>query len=549
VAVKRGKQGTKRKSMASSILSPPTPSRKSRRYADVLTIDNYRPRTIGTRVLSCGEGEQIGHPGRTVTRKPRAVDTFPEGTEFVQVIAGGVHSLVLTITGTVYSCGINEKGTVPVVGLSLEETTDKFTEIAFSSDINKLGKIVQITAGASFSAALTEEGSVIAWGNLRDTQGELSIKENKTLNKIKEAPVVVFNHKKAEKRIVKITAGENHLAMLSERGEILTLGEGSMGQLGRSLRTKIIRSCQMVGDTGASLIIHVLERGKLVFFVDVWAKGFWTMARAEDGRIFACGLNNFGQLGMFDKIEPRSRKSGSRSRMSEISVKPRSSPSGFDACESIPSGSEAHSQNNGIKNSNKNSSDIMETISEQSKNGEKMDYDKDSQYLGEEQGSMVALLSCANSFTSLKTWTHFAGIQHLICRSQEGEIFGIGKNTDNALGIGTWINNDDQEHWRYDSLQEIILPDSDKALGLDATLGASIIWTQTGKVYAFGCDTVGQLGLGIKDDDDKIVPTPKLVSSAHLEDYDVISASISDNHTLFLAAKKPSDKIINGSLH
>jgi alpha-tubulin suppressor-like RCC1 family protein len=28
-------------------------------------------------------------------------------------------------------------------------------------------QIVQITAGASFSAALTEKGSVIAWGNLR----------------------------------------------------------------------------------------------------------------------------------------------------------------------------------------------------------------------------------------------------------------------------------------------------------------------------------------------------------------------------------------------
>lgn len=100
--------------------------------------------------------------------------------------------------------------------------------------------------------------------------------------------------------------------MLSEKGEILTFGEGSMGQLGRSVRTNHIRSSTtlfllnnfqlivnaqlgyMVDDTGNSLTLHVLEKGKFVFFVDIWAKGFWTMAKAEDGRIFTCGLNNFG---------------------------------------------------------------------------------------------------------------------------------------------------------------------------------------------------------------------------------------------------------------
>lgn len=32
---------------------------------------------------------------------------------------------------------------------------------------NELIKVVMMTAGASFSAALTDKGSVIAWGNLR----------------------------------------------------------------------------------------------------------------------------------------------------------------------------------------------------------------------------------------------------------------------------------------------------------------------------------------------------------------------------------------------
>ena len=64
-------------------------------------------------------------------------------------------------------------------------------------------KIVQITAGASFSAALTEKGSVIAWGNLRDTQGEVNVHE--TLKDIQKKPVVVIRHKQKENwHIVKV---------------------------------------------------------------------------------------------------------------------------------------------------------------------------------------------------------------------------------------------------------------------------------------------------------------------------------------------------------
>jgi alpha-tubulin suppressor-like RCC1 family protein len=86
--------------------------------------------------------------------------------------------------------------------------------------------------------------------------------------------------------------------MLTDEGEVLTFGDGSMGQLGRSKRLSSIRSSRMVDDSGRSLVISILERGKLLKFVDVFAGGFWSMARAEDGRIFACGLNNFGQLGL-----------------------------------------------------------------------------------------------------------------------------------------------------------------------------------------------------------------------------------------------------------
>jgi len=547
------KKGKKRKSVVTPS-TPRTTARKARKQTELLKIDKYRPQLIGTRILSCGEGEQIGHPGRTVTKKPRAVETFPVATEFIQVAAGGVHSLVLTNDGTIYSCGINEKGTVPVLGLAPEETTDQFTQIIFSSEIIKLGKVVQVTAGASFSAALTEKGSVIAWGNLRDTQGEVTVHE--TLNEIQKAPVVVFHHKKAgNKKIVKISAGENHLAMLSERGELLTFGEGSMGQLGRSVRTNHIRSRYMVDDTGSSLTLHVLEKGKFIFFTDLWAKGFWTIAKAEDGRIFACGLNNFGQLGVSKKgpiLRTRKSISNARRKSDEDGKATVVGPVSltFDSLEisALNQNSDDSSQEQEQVNSGDGESSAYEDKDDNAVTIPAKNEKSENEHFGNEEIEKIGLISCAEAFPSDKVWTNFAGVQHVICRNEDGEIWAIGKNTDNALGLGTWANNDDKEHWRYDSLQLVSLPDGAKAAGLDATLGASIVWTEDGKVFAFGCDTVGQLGLGIKDDEDKIVPTPRTINSAHLEGYRVISASIADNHSLFLATNVQEPKISNGSL-
>lgn len=58
-----------------------------------------------------------------------------------------------------------------------------------------------------------------------------------------------------------------------------------------------------------------------------------------------------------------------------------------------------------------------------------------------------------------------------------GDVYGIGKNTDNALGIGTWTGKDDDDHWRYTKPQKISLP---KASGVCAKLGCSVAWTSEG---------------------------------------------------------------------
>lgn len=229
---------------------------------------------------------------------------------------------------------------------------------------------------------------------------------------MKKGPTVILHHNNVT--IVKIAAGENHLVMLSSEGEIYTFGEGSHGQLGSSTRTKHIRSGYMADDTGRSLRRQVLEKSKFVKFADIFAGGFWTMARSMDGRIFACGLNNFGQLG-------------------------------------FPLPEDATKEQDDLEEQNK-----------------KLKIDR---------------LTYSPAFPSNKKWTHIAGVKHIIARSDDGEVYGIGLNTDNELGIGTYKGREDQEHWRYFELQKITFPDNVKIAGITATLGCSIAWTDTGKLF------------------------------------------------------------------
>ncbi|KAE9556630.1 hypothetical protein FO519_000036 [Halicephalobus sp. NKZ332] len=428
------------------------------------TYEEFAPNIPADRVLTCGEGEQLGHPGRTTTRKPRAVDTLPEGTKILQVEAGGVHTTILTTDHKVYACGINEGGTCPVKGLAAEETTDNLTVIEFTEEIQKEGKIIQFTSGAGFTAALTDRGSVIAWGNLRDENGSYEL--HALFGNMRKGPTVILHH--GDVVIVKIDAGENHLVMLSNQGEIYTFGEGSHGQLGNTTRMGSIRSKYVADNTGKSLRRTVLEKGKMVKFTDVFAGGYWTMGRAEDGRIFVCGLNNFGQLGL----------------------------------------------------------PLPEDMKENEDNEE------------QNKKLIVPLLTPSPAFSADKKWTHIAGVKHVIARNSEGEVYGIGLNTDNELGIGTYTGKGDEEHWRYFELQKIEFADDVKIAGITATLGASIAWTEDGRAFSFGFDSVGQLGLGITEEDEKSVKTPALVKSAHLEGYKIISVSIADNHSIFLAVEE-----------
>jgi hypothetical protein len=65
-----------------------------------------------------------------------------------------------------------------------------------------------------------------------------------------------------------------------------------------------------------------------------------------------------------------------------------------------------------------------------------------------------------------------------------------------------------------------------------------IIYLLQGDALGCGYDSCGQLGLGLKEEEDKMVAEPMRITSAHLDGYRIVQASIADDHCVFLAAEQ-----------
>lgn len=273
---------SKRKKGARSVASS-APSVKRRRAAKEVTVER---RTSAGSVYTVGQGDvgQLGlGPDVMEVARPALVADLKD---VVDVEAGGMHTLCLTADGKVWSFGCNDEGALGRQTSSLDgsETTPGTVEIP--------EPVARVTAGDSHSVALTVSGKVYMWGNFRDSKGQMGLL---TPGKAEPVPKLVAS------KIVQIASGSDHVVMLTAKGELLTMGCGEQGQLGRlSTRTETRRSCVGKEDLFKPTVVSVTKpKGcRSRAFDRVWAGAYATFARLRDnGKLCACGLNNYHQLG------------------------------------------------------------------------------------------------------------------------------------------------------------------------------------------------------------------------------------------------------------
>ncbi|KAM3185568.1 hypothetical protein ACTXT7_006078 [Hymenolepis weldensis] len=265
--------------------------------------------TIPGIVLTFGSGDtgQLGlGPDTTERTKPARFNpkslksaglTDETAENFVQVEAGGMHTLCLDNRGRVFSFGCNDEG---ALGRPSTDTPPEEGEIGGPVEESRPGivtfpedvTITMISAGDSHSAALDSTGRVWLWGTFRGANGAIGLTKD---GEISRAPVLLSSF--TDRVVMKIASGQDHLVCLTDEGLLFTMGCGEQGQLGRIAE----RFAKDGGRNGIDLLLQPGECRIRGFkrFSDVWAGGFTTIARcAQTGVIYACGLNNYGQLAL-----------------------------------------------------------------------------------------------------------------------------------------------------------------------------------------------------------------------------------------------------------
>jgi alpha-tubulin suppressor-like RCC1 family protein len=185
------------------------------------------------------------------------------------VSAGLSFSLAVTDNGQVFAWGYNENGQ-----LGDGTTANRYVPVSVVSG----SKIRMVSAGRHHSLAVTEDGDVLAWGcNEHGRLGDGTM-ANRYL------PISVTSG--IGSKVKTVSAGGHHSLTVTENGEVFSWGYNAYGQRGDGTTT----------DKPDPLQIRDFSFLKLKI-VAVAAGGNHSMALTDKGQVWVWGYNGCGQLG------------------------------------------------------------------------------------------------------------------------------------------------------------------------------------------------------------------------------------------------------------
>ncbi|KAL1518367.1 hypothetical protein ABEB36_002001 [Hypothenemus hampei] len=205
--------------------------------------------------------------------------------------------------GGMHTVCLTKEGTVLTFGCNdegaLGRVTDGKEDAEFTAGpVDLPGKVIQVTAGDSHTAVLLEDGRVFTWGTFRDSHGNMGMSERGN----ERAPFEIITNQK----IVKIASGADHIVFLNNFGEVWTCGCGEQGQLGRVTKRSSDRKAGRTGTVSNHNILKFLTPAPInlkpslrLHFDNIWAGVYCTFAKvANRDDIYVFGLNNFHQIGL-----------------------------------------------------------------------------------------------------------------------------------------------------------------------------------------------------------------------------------------------------------
>lgn len=345
------------------------------------------------------------------------------------ISAGQDHSLIYNSKGEIYSFGGNNYGQ-----LGLGDNIDRNVPTL----ITGLNNIIDVSADYHTSLILNSDGEVYSCGY--NQEGQLGLGDYTDRN----VPTLIIGLS----NIVQIIASSTHSLALNTEGRVYSFGANYNGQLGIGLNYN--------GQTNIPMLIPYLQG-----IIQISSKGNYSLALSNEGKVYAFGKNNFGQLGLGDYID----------KYYPIPI-PK-----FDNIVQISAGM--------------NGSFMV--------NDEKRVYSfgysrfRQSVLENNIHKTLPILISDLNNIVQVA-----AGPVRSLALNSEGNVYSLGVNYNKQLGL---------EHKDVTVIPTLI-PKLRDIIYISVGSFHLLTVNEKGEVYSFGYNAQGQLGLG--DNDNRDTPTPIL---------------------------------------
>ena len=367
----------------------------------------------------------------------------PEGVNrFTKMVAGEYHTLALTDSRDLYSFGHYTEGCLGLGAITADQTSpQKVTNPSVGT------KFIDIAGGYNHSLVLNDVGDIFSFGS--NVYGQLGIKESGS-GKKSEMP------KKVEadgKKFTKISAGTNFCLAVSDSGVVYSWGHNYFGQLG-------------LGDSGDGTdktypqeVTANINSGSKVVFTDVESTAFSSIGLSTQGALYTWGSNEFGQLGLGNSGTGTEKTSPSKVTMSGVKF------TDIAGCGS---------QFLGLTDTG----DI---------------YSWGNNYNGQlGLGNTDSLITSPTKVpvSGVKFINVQTGNYHSLALTDSGDIYSWGSNYYGQLGLGTSGSGTNKDTPQKVTVNGVKF--TDIAVGLYHSLAL----TDTGVLYSWGFNESGQLGSG-----------------------------------------------------
>ena len=404
---------------------------------------------------------QLGDGTTTQRNEPVEVDlsAVPEGRKIVKISAGAGHSAAIDDQGVVYTWGHNGNGQ-----LGDGTTTQRTVPVSLATAGALAGlKVVDISLGGyvsflytGFSVAVTDTGVLVAWG--ANSDGELG--DGTTTERT--TPVLVDDSGALSgKSILTVSSGDRFTIVLDSQGFAYSWGANNWGQLGDGSTTRRI--------SPVAVDVSGVLAGKQL--VQVAAGSEFSMAIDSNGVLFAWGLNNYGQLG-------------------DNSLTNRSLPVVVDMSTALDG-----------RNISSISLGYRSTLALDD-SGLVHGWGLDSSgLLGTGLGNSVRapiLVVPAGDLTGKTIQATAFGYNHTLFIDSDGLVYAAGQNSSRQLGDGT--TTDAASPIASGPTGGVL--DEKTFTAVSAGIYHSLALDSTGKVYSWGANSRGQLGIGSTENAD-----------------------------------------------